>query len=187
MSVTHEKKREGRFMVGVLILTPATLLSKLIGLFYKVPLLRIVGVEGMAYFLSAYHVYSLLFVLAAAGLPTALSILVARLIAKGEGERISFLFGVATALFFALGVIGSLLIWLCSDRIAAALSMSRTQAAELIASGKVQKNYREAAKGDAAVAEGDVISARGFGKFELAEVGRLTKKGRTAILIRRYI
>lgn len=110
-------------MVGVLILTPATLLSKLIGLFYKVPLLRIVGVEGMAYFLSAYHVYSLLFVLAAAGLPTALSILVARLIAKGEGERISFLFGVATALFFALGVIGSLLIWLLSDRIAAALSM----------------------------------------------------------------
>ena len=71
--------------------------------------------------------------------------------------------------------------------LAAALSMSRAQASELIAAGKVQKNYREAAKADAAVAEGDVISARGYGKFELAEVGRLTKKGRTAILIRRYI
>jgi len=71
--------------------------------------------------------------------------------------------------------------------VAAALSMSRANAAELIAAGKVQKNYREAPKGDASVAEGDVISARGFGKFELAEVGKLTKKGRTAILIRRYV
>lgn len=110
-------------MVGVLILTPATLLSKLIGLFYKVPLLRIVGVEGMAYFLSAYHIYSLLFVLAAAGLPTALSILVARLVAKGERGSISFLFGVATALFLVLGTAGFLLLWRFSEEIANALSM----------------------------------------------------------------
>ena len=110
-------------MVGVLILTPAALLSKLIGLFYKVPLLRIVGVEGMAYFLSAYHIYSLLFVLAAAGLPVALSILVARLVAKGEREKISFLFGVATALFLSLGAIGALLLWRFSGGIARILSM----------------------------------------------------------------
>ncbi len=71
--------------------------------------------------------------------------------------------------------------------LAAALSMSRSSAAELIASGRVQKNYREMSKGDAAVVQGDVISARGHGKFELAEVGKLTKKGRTAIVIRRYV
>ncbi len=71
--------------------------------------------------------------------------------------------------------------------VAAALSMSRANAAELIAALKVQKNYREAAKGDALVAQGDIISARGYGKFELAEIGKLTKKGRTAITIRRYI
>ena len=71
--------------------------------------------------------------------------------------------------------------------VAAALSMSRANAAELISSGKVQKNYREASKADAGVAEGDIISARGYGKFELAEVGKLTKKGRTAITVRRYV
>lgn len=71
--------------------------------------------------------------------------------------------------------------------VAAALSMSRANAAELIAAGKVQKNYREAAKGDAPVAAGDIISARGCGKFELAEIGKLTKKGRTAITIRRFV
>ena len=66
-------------------------------------------------------------------------------------------------------------------------SMSRAKAAELIASGRVQLNYREVTKPDAQVAQDDVVSARGLGKFELAEVGGLSKKGRTAILVRRYL
>lgn len=66
-------------------------------------------------------------------------------------------------------------------------SMSRAKAAELIASGRVQLNHRETVKPDALVREGDVVSARGLGKFELAEVGGLSKKGRTAILVRRYV
>lgn len=74
------------------------------------------------------------------------------------------------------------------DAVAAVgFSTSRAKASELIASGRVQKNYRETVKPDAPVAEGDVISARGLGKFELAEVGRQTKKGRTAIVLRRYV
>ena len=74
------------------------------------------------------------------------------------------------------------------DAVAAAgFSMSRGKAAELIAAGRVQKNYRETTKGDAPVAQGDVISARGLGKFEVAEVGGLSKKGRTGIRLRRYL
>lgn len=37
------------------------------------------------------------------------------------------------------------------------------------------------------MAQGDVISARGLGKFEVAEVGGLSKKGRTALLLHRYL
>ena len=70
---------------------------------------------------------------------------------------------------------------------AAGFSMSRSKAAELIAAGRVQKNHRETTKGDASVAQGDIISARGLGKFEVAEVGGLSKKGRTGILLRRYL
>lgn len=74
------------------------------------------------------------------------------------------------------------------DAVAASgFSMSRAKAGELIASGRVQKNHREAVKPDAPVAQGDIISARGLGKFEVAEVGGLSKKGRTAILLRRYV
>lgn len=70
---------------------------------------------------------------------------------------------------------------------AAGFSMSRAKASELISSGRVQLGYREVTKPDAPVREGDVVSARGLGKFELAEVGGLSKKGRTAILVRRYL
>ena len=66
-------------------------------------------------------------------------------------------------------------------------SLSRAKAAELVESGRVQLNYRETTRCDAAVAEGDVISARGLGKFTLASVGGKSKKGRTAIVLRRYL
>lgn len=66
-------------------------------------------------------------------------------------------------------------------------AMSRTKAAQLIQSGRVQVNHRDCLKGDRMVVQGDVITARGFGKFVLAEVGGLSKKGRTAIVVHRYL
>ena len=65
--------------------------------------------------------------------------------------------------------------------------MARGKAAELIASGRVQVNWRECTKPDKLLAQGDTVSARGFGKFELIEVGSVTKKGRTAIVLKRYV
>ena len=65
--------------------------------------------------------------------------------------------------------------------------MARGKAAELITSGRVQVNWRECAKPDKLLTAGDTVSARGFGKFELTEVGGVTKKGRTSILLKRYV
>lgn len=65
--------------------------------------------------------------------------------------------------------------------------MSRGKAAELITSGRVQVNWRECTKLDKLLTAGDTVSARGFGKFELTEVGGVTKKGRTSIVLKRYI
>ena len=64
--------------------------------------------------------------------------------------------------------------------------MARGKAAALIESGRVQLNWRECTKPDRTVSEGDTVSARGFGKFELTEVGTLTKKGRIPITVQCY-
>ena len=58
------------------------------------------------------------------------------------------------------------------------------KAAELIEGGRVQLNWRVCEKADKPVAEGDTVSARGFGKLEVTEVGGLTKKGRIPITVR---
>ena len=74
------------------------------------------------------------------------------------------------------------------DAVAAtAFSMSRGRAAELIAAGKVNLDHVPCVKGDKPVAEGAVITARGFGKAKLVQVGGLSKKGRIGITVERYI
>ena len=65
--------------------------------------------------------------------------------------------------------------------------LARGKAAALVESGKVQVNWRECTKPDHLLAEGDTVSARGFGKFELTEVGGTTKKGRISIVVKRFI
>ena len=64
--------------------------------------------------------------------------------------------------------------------------MARGKVAELIEGGRVQLNWRACTKPDKPVSAGDTVSARGFGKFELAEVGGLTKKGRIPITVKCY-
>lgn len=70
---------------------------------------------------------------------------------------------------------------------AGGFGVSRGRAAELIAAGRVELNWRVCQKADRTVAEGDVISCRGLGKFEVAGVGGLSKKGRTGLLLKRYL
>lgn len=70
---------------------------------------------------------------------------------------------------------------------ASAFSMSRGRAAELIAAGRVSLDHVPCLKGDKPVEEGTVITARGFGKAKLTQVGGLSKKGRIGITVERFI
>ena len=74
------------------------------------------------------------------------------------------------------------------DAIAATgFKMARGKAAALIESGRVQVNWLECTKPDRLLAEGDTVSARGVGLFTVAEIGGVTRKGRTAIVVRRSV
>ena len=70
--------------------------------------------------------------------------------------------------------------------VASGFSLSRKRAAELIVSGRVFCNHRLCEKTDGSVKAGDIISARGLGKFVLTECDRKSKKGRTIVGIERY-
>lgn len=144
-AATPEKKT---LMRGVLVLVPAALFAKIVGMFYKIPLLFIVGVEGMAYFLAAYHLYSFLFVLCATGLPTALSLLVSGAVAAGDERGARRGFGVALILFLSLGLAGTLLLFWFAPALAARLAMRDAAAAiAAIAPALLLATFSGAAKG----------------------------------------
>ena len=67
------------------------------------------------------------------------------------------------------------------------LRISREKAAELIRTKGVLHNRVMTYSPDDRVEEGDRISARGFGKFELYEVGTQSKKGRIFITLHKFI
>ena len=74
--ISNKNKAGVSFVSGFFILSLSTVLVKILGLVYKIPMLSYLGTEGMGYFNSAYEIYALLCVIATAGLPTALSILI---------------------------------------------------------------------------------------------------------------
>lgn len=74
------------------------------------------------------------------------------------------------------------------DSIAAVgFSTSRSKMASDIESERLKLNWQEVKSPSRSVKEGDVISCRGKGRLEVAEIGRETKKGRISVLLRRYI
>ena len=68
-----------------------------------------------------------------------------------------------------------------------ALRLSREKSAALIRSGNVQVNYEPTELTDLKLSQGDIFSAKGFGKYLLAEIGQVTKKDRIHIKVNKYI
>lgn len=66
-------------------------------------------------------------------------------------------------------------------------SIARGKAAGLISAGRVELNHRPCVKADRTVGEGDVMTCRGLGKCVLTEISGLSKKGRTMIVMERYL
>ncbi|MCI8454983.1 MAG: RNA-binding protein [Lachnospiraceae bacterium] len=70
---------------------------------------------------------------------------------------------------------------------ALAAHVSRTRAAELIRAEKVSLNGRIETSCARGLAEGDIFSVRGVGKFRLKKAEGQTKRGRTIVTLLQYI
>jgi stage V sporulation protein B len=105
MNGEHEQKS---FASGVMVLTLSVMVVKVMGLVYKIPMLKILGPEGMGYFNAAYELYALFFVLSTAGLPVAVSILISEHAAKGRLFQVNKIHKVSLMVFTCLGLFGSL-------------------------------------------------------------------------------
>lgn len=109
-------RKKDRFFSGVAVLTLSTVVVKIIGLLYKIPMMRYLGEEGMGYFNSAYEIYTLFYILATAGLPVAVSILVAESAEKENASGIKRIFSVSLTLFIVLGLAGTAVLYFGAER-----------------------------------------------------------------------
>ncbi len=72
------------FVKGAAILGAAAFISKLLGVFYRIPYQNMTGDEGLYIYQQVYPLYSTLLVLATAGFPIAVSKLVSERLALGD-------------------------------------------------------------------------------------------------------
>ena len=118
------KEKKQSFLGGVATLTAAVAVVKVIGALYKIPLGNILGTEGMTHFNAAYKIYGFLLALSTAGLPLALSKLVAEARALGRYNQSRRLLRTALLLFVALGTAGTSLMLFWTEELAALMHNS---------------------------------------------------------------
>ena len=106
------------FFGGAAILAMGILVVKVIGLFYKIPLVNIISSEGSADFNNAYNIYSVLLTISTAGLPVAVSKMVSEANALGRQNQVHKVFRLSLAAFLTLGVVSFLIMYFGSEQLA---------------------------------------------------------------------
>ena len=97
------------FLHGTALLALATVVVKLIGALYKIPLNSIIGPEGFSYFNTAYEIYNVLLMISTAGLPVAMSRMVSEASTLGHYNQVRRIYSTARTLFMTIGLVCTLL------------------------------------------------------------------------------
>ena len=96
------------FLQGTAVLAMATVLVKLMGFLFKVPLNNIIGEDGFGYFNTAYDVYNVLLMISTTGLPVAMSRMISQAQTLGNHAQIKRLYRTSLYVFLTIGMAGSL-------------------------------------------------------------------------------
>ena len=107
--------RKNSFIQGALILTVAGIIVKFIGAFSRIYLSRLLGGEGIGLYQMAYPIYMLCLSISSAGLPVAISIMVAERNAVNDywgGQKV---FRISMTALTLTGIIFSALLYFGAD------------------------------------------------------------------------
>lgn len=123
-----QTQKQNSFFGGAAILAAGILIVKLIGMFYKIPLINIIGEAGAADFNNAYNIYAVLLTVSTAGLPVAVSKLVSEANALDRHNQVRRTFRLALVLFLALGLVSFLVMFFRADALAGMMNDSKAAA-----------------------------------------------------------
>ena len=111
--------RQKTLVGGVSILGVAGIICKIVGVLYRIPLAHLIGPEGMGVYHKVYPAYNLLLTISSAGLPVAISRMVAHYVTREDPQNARRIFRLAMRMLLILGVVTTALMLLFSGTLAA--------------------------------------------------------------------
>ena len=113
--VQRLQRKKQNFIQGAFILMLASLLVKVIGAFFQIPLLNMIGGKdspAFGMFSAAYRVYTAMLMISTVGVPAALAKMVAEATARGREHEVRRTVRVAGSIFIPLGAVCSVVLFL---------------------------------------------------------------------------
>ncbi|MDE6181728.1 MAG: polysaccharide biosynthesis protein, partial [Eubacteriales bacterium] len=112
------KGRKVSFIKQAAILAIASLLVRLLGFLYRLPLTDMLGDEGNGIYSAGFYLYNFFLVMSSAGLPAAISKIVSEKYSLGEYKNVKKVFTVSLIMAIIVGLFFSLLMffsakWFC--------------------------------------------------------------------------
>lgn len=105
------KKKKSDFLIQGSILAFASIISRLIGLVYRVPMTNIIGTGGIAIYSVAFEIYGVVLILSSYSLPLAVSKMIAVRTIKKEYRNAHKIFREALIFAIVVGSIGCLVVY----------------------------------------------------------------------------
>ena len=117
----NRKKNSTSFLVQGSILAMASLISRVIGLVYRIPLTAIIGDAGNNYYGTAFKIYNILLIISSYSLPLAVSKLVSANISQGKKRNVYRILKSALIFGAVSGTIAALVLYFGSEFITTTL------------------------------------------------------------------
>ena len=179
-------KRQSNFLGGAAILAGTVALTKVIGAIYKIPLYNILGDEGTAHFGVIYTIYNLILTLSTAGIPVALSRLIAAARETGRRNQVRQYFRVGMGVFTLVGLVFMALMLLLAQQLANMMGDYEVAAGVRVLAPavlfaciiSVYRGYSQGHKDMVPTSVSQVLEVFGKLLFGLALAAFLAKRGR---------
>lgn len=115
--MARDIQKNRTFVKGAVILGVAGLTIKALGAAFRIPLTNIIGDSGMGYYQTAYPIYVLFLTIATAGIPTAISRMVAERNAIDQPYEAHRVFKLSFMLLLGIGIFSSGILFFGSESI----------------------------------------------------------------------
>ena len=130
-----------KFLRGALILTVAGLLVKVIGSVNRILLSRLLGGEGIGLYQMAYPIYLLMLSVCSAGVPVAVSIIVAEKVAKNDYAQAHRVFKVTLRLMAVFGLFFALTLYGLAGYLVSSVRLNHVGRVETAAATHLDNGY----------------------------------------------